>query len=407
MSYPSPDALPHTQPHSLPEPQPPSLAEPLSERILSLVQAAGAVGMTPEGLLAQLADASRSTLNRRLALLVSQGSLRVLGAGRATRYLAASPLSRAQVDAYFSLHWQSRPVARFDESLLGPEPGLSLEQAQRLTSIQALVPRLDAQFLASFVVDLSWGSSVLEGSTYSMLDTEALLLYGQRHPDKPTADAVLALNHRQAAQALWADSSLTLDNVCQWHALLTSDHGLEEVAESDHFLPEHQRGRPREYEDVNLGGSAYLPPFRPGTGFIAKSLEHIIEQANALHPVQAAVYLMLRLPYLQAFANGNKRTSRLAANALLVSQGYAPISFADMDKASYIRGMAAFYELGLVDVLTQVFVQGYVHSIVRSSVVPVAMRGAGFKVGPLAQTLAHHVLTGQRPADALACLFLR
>lgn len=355
----------------------------------------------------QLADTSRSTLNRRLAALVHQGSLRVLGAGRATRYLAASPLSRAQVDAYFSQPWQSRPVARFEEALLGPEPGLSLEQAQRLTAIQALVPKLDAQFLASFVVDLSWGSSVLEGSTYSMLDTEALLLYGQRHPDKPTEDAVLALNHRQAAQALWANPALTLDNVCHWHALLTSDHGLQEVAESDHFLPEHQRGKPREYEDVNLGGSAYLPPFRPGTGYIAKSLRRILEQANALHPVQAAVYLMSRLPYLQAFANGNKRTSRLAANALLVSQGHAPISFADMDKASYIRGMAAFYELGLLDVLAQVFVQGYIHSIVRSSVVPVALRGAGFKVAPLVQTLTHHVLTGQRPADALASRFLR
>lgn len=399
--------MPDSLPQPLPESQPPSQADRLPERLLSLVQAAGAAGMTAEGLMAQLADTSRSTLNRRLAALVRQGSLRVLGAGRATRYLAASPLSRTQVDAYFSLHWQSRPVARFEEALLGPEPGLSLEQAQRLTAIQALVPRLDAQFLASFVVDLSWGSSVLEGSTYSMLDTEALLLYGQRHPDKPTEDAVLALNHRQAAQALWANPALTLDNVCLWHALLTSDHGLEEVAESDHFLPEYQRGQPRENEDVSLGGSAYLPPFRPGTGYIAKSLRLILEQANALHPVQAAVYLMSRLPYLQAFANGNKRTSRLAANALLVSQGHAPISFADMDKASYIRGMAAFYELGLVDVLAQVFVQGYIHSIVRSSVVPVAMRGAGFKVAPLVQTLTHHVLTGQRPADALASLFLR
>lgn len=328
--------MPDFLPQPLPESQPLSQADRLPERLLSLVQAAGAAGMSAEGLMAQLADTSRSTLNRRLAALVHLGSLRVLGAGRATRYLAASPLSRAQVDAYFSQHWQSRPVARFEESLLGPEPGLSLEQAQRLTAIQALVPKLDAPFLASFVVDLSWGSSVLEGSTYSMLDTEALLLYGQRHPDKPTEDAVLALNHRQAAQALWANPALTLDNVCQWHALLTSDHGLEEVAESVHFLPEHQRGQPREYEDVNLGGSAYLPPFRPGTGYIAKSLRRILEQANALHPVQAAVYLMSRLPYLQAFANGNKRTSRLAANALLVSQGYAPISFADMDKASCV-----------------------------------------------------------------------
>ena len=391
----------------MPEPLPATSPQSLSERIHSLIQASGAVGMSPEELLVQVTGISRSTLNRRLAVLVAEGSLRVLGAGRATRYLVASPLSRAQVDAYFSLHWQSRPVARFDETLLGPEPGLPLEQAQRLTHIQGLVPQMDAKFLASFVVDLSWGSSVLEGSTYSMLDTEALLLYGQRHPDKPTADAVLALNHRQAAQALWANPALTVDNVCQWHALLTSDHGLEEVAESDHFLPEHQRGKPREYEDVNLGGSAYLPPFRPGTGYIAKSLGRIVEHANALHPVQAAVYLMSRLPYLQAFANGNKRTSRLAANALLVAQAWAPISFADMDKASYIRGMAAFYELALVDVLAQVFVQGYIHSIVRSSEVPVAMRGTGFKVGPLVQALVHYVQTGQRPTDGLARLFLR
>lgn len=79
---------------------------------------------------------------------------------------------------------------------------------------------------------------------------------------------MLALNHRQAAQALWAKPALTLDNVCQWHALLTSDHGLEEVAKSVQFLPEHQRGQPRENEDVNLGSSAYLPPFRPGTGYM-------------------------------------------------------------------------------------------------------------------------------------------
>ena len=62
---------------------------------------------------------------------------------------------------------------------------------------------------------------------------------------------------------------------------------------------------------------------------------------------------------------------------------------------------------GLGRVGIQVFVQGYIHSIVRSSVVPVAMRGAGFKVGPLVQALTHHVQTGQRPADALARLFLR
>lgn len=51
-------------------------------------------------------------------------------------------------------------------------------------------------------------------------------------------------------------------------------------------MPKHQRGHPREYEEVNLGASAYLPPFRPGTRFVAQSLALILARANAQHPRQ-------------------------------------------------------------------------------------------------------------------------
>lgn len=111
------------------------------------------------------------------------------------------------------------------------------------------------------------------------------------------------------------------------HALVTDDHGLAEVADSDHFLPEHQRGKPREYEEVNLGASAYLPPFRPGTGFAARVLREMVERARELHPNEAALYLMTRIPYVQVFANGNKRASKLAANTALLAGGLQPFSF--------------------------------------------------------------------------------
>ena len=381
------------------------MSDALLNQINALLEAAGPTGMTPLALAAALAPASRSTVNRRLAVLAGQGVVRAVGAGKATRYVRAVLWTREQVDAFFSQPWQARPVARFDEALLGAEPGLPMDKAQRLAQIQALVPAIDAAFLAAFVVDFSWGSSVLEGSTYSMLDTEALLAYGQRHPTKPVADGVLALNHRQAAEHLWGHRALSLENVCAWHALLTSDHGLPEVAGSDHFLPEHQRGRPREYEGVNLGSSAYLPPFRPGTRFVAQALERILECAHTLHPVQAALYLMTRMPYLQAFANGNKRTSRLAANALLLAQGLAPMSFADMDKAHYIRGMAAFYELGSTGVIEQVFIRGCVQSVVRGSVVPVSLRGPGYDVQRVTDALVTFVNTGKRPVDRHAVAF--
>ena len=383
------------------------MSDALLSQVLSLLAAAGPAGLTPLALAAALAPASRSTVNRRLAALAGQGRIRAVGTGRATRYVLAARWTREEVDAFFSQPWQVRPVARFDEGLLGTEPGLLPDaKAQRLVQLQALVPAIDAAFLSAFVVDFSWGSSVLEGSTYSMLDTEALLAYGQRNPTKPMADGVLALNHRQAAEHLWSHRGLSLTHVCAWHALLTSDHGLPEVADSDHFLPEHQRGRPREYEEVNLGASAYLPPFRPGTRFVAKALDLVLARANTLHPTQAALYLMTRIPYLQAFANGNKRTSRLAANAMLLAQGLAPMSFADMDKASYIRGMAAFYELGSTDVMEQVFIRGYVQSVVRSSQVPIAMRGPGYNVAQLTDALVMFVNTGKRPSDSVALAFL-
>lgn len=375
--------------------------------LAALIASAGPAGLAPEALAQQRPGVSRSTLNRRLAELVKAGVIKALGAGRATRYVSVSPFTRADIDAYFEQPWQQRPLAPFNPELLTAEPGMAAATALRCTQIQALARPIDARFLATFLIDLSWGSSVLEGGTYSALDTEALIQYGQRNPDKPAADAVLVLNHKRAAEYLWSRRELNQANVCAMQALLTDDHQLAEFASSDHFLPEPQRGRPREFEDVNLAASAYIPPFRPGTGFVAQALEQVIATANLLHPVQAALYLMTRIPYLQAFANGNKRTSRLAANAPLLTQGLLPFSFADVDKRDYIRGMAAFYELGSLHVIEQTFVQGYAKSVVRSSNIPASLRTLGFDVDAVAALLVDFINTGRRPADRRAQIFLR
>lgn len=374
--------------------------------LAQLIADTGLAGASPQTLAAQLPAISRATLNRRLAALLRAGVIRSQGIGRATRYLSAEPFGRAEIDGYFANPAQLRPVARFREALLGTEPSLPLDKAQRCTQVQALAQPIDARFLASFLVDLSWGSSLLEGSSYSALDTAALIQYGQRNAAKPTADAILALNHKRAAEYLWANRALSVEQVHAMHALLTDDHGLAEVAASDHFLPEAQRGRAREFEDVNLANSAYLPPFRPGTGYVAQALAQIVDTAHALHPVQAALYLMTRLPYLQAYANGNKRASRLAANGPLLSAGLLPISFADIDKADYIRGMAAFYELGSLHVIEQTFLQGYVRSVLRSSDIPARQRLRGFDAEGVTTALVEFINTGRRPGERAAAIFL-
>lgn len=376
-------------------------------RLAELLADAGPKGLSPEELGRHLPDISRSTLNRRLSQLVKEGVAKTVGAGRSIRYVSASPLTRADIDSYFLTPWQQRPVAIFKEEMLAPQPNIDPHKALRCESIQAIATPVDRRFLTNFVIDFSWGSSLLEGGSYSALDTEALIRYGQKNRDKPTADALLVLDHKTAAEYLWTHRELTRDNVCAMHALVTDDHGLEEAAESEHFLPEHQRGKPREDEEVNLGASAYLPPFRPGTGFAARTLEQIIAQALALRPVEAALYLMTRIPYVQVFANGNKRASRLAANAALLAGGLLPFSFADVDKADYIRGMAGVYELGSTLVIEQTFIQGYARSVVRGSDIPVRMRTHGFDTEAIARELVDFINTGRKPTDKRALIFLR
>ena len=63
---------------------------------------------------------------------------------------------------YLAVDYRARPVALFQESLLAPMPEMDTDQAERLCRIQALARPLDRRFLADFLIDLSWASSLLE-----------------------------------------------------------------------------------------------------------------------------------------------------------------------------------------------------------------------------------------------------
>ncbi|HEY4079354.1 MAG TPA: Fic family protein [Burkholderiaceae bacterium] len=380
----------------------------MPQDIKQLILAAGPAGIAPDALMQALQDQiSRSTLNRHLSHLRESGDIKPIGNARATRYVTTTPFTRADIDAYFAKPANSRPLAPFREEYLEPAPGMDPDRAKRCEQIQALANPMDRKYLAEFIVDFSWGSSVLEGSSYSELDTEALVLYGERNPAKPVEDAVLALNHKRAGEYLWQHRELSVENICEMQALLTDDHAMPEVLASDHFLPVEKRGKPRVFEDVNLQNSAYLPPFRPGTSHAEDMLKKIVETAKPLAPVEAAVYLLTRIAYVQSFANGNKRTARLAANIPLLAAGLIPFSFVDVNKADYIRGMASFYELGSMHVIEQTFIQGYAKSIIRSSNLPAAMRVAGFDGDALARNLVEFINAGKRPSDASVRSFLR
>jgi len=48
--------------------------------------------------------------------------------------------------------------------------------------------------------------------------------------------------------------------------------------------------------------------------------------------------------YIQPFEDGNKRTSRLMANAVLLANNYCPLSFRSISEKEYKKAMVVFYE---------------------------------------------------------------
>ncbi|MGB9442456.1 MAG: hypothetical protein WCB15_31250 [Desulfobacterales bacterium] len=58
------------------------------------------------------------------------------------------------------------------------------------------------QILDRLLIDLSWASSRLEGNTYSLLETERLIAFGETAPGKTPFGTQMMLNHKAAIEFL-------------------------------------------------------------------------------------------------------------------------------------------------------------------------------------------------------------
>ena len=215
--------------------------------------------------------------------------------------------------------------------------------------------------LSRFLIDLSWASSRLEGNTYSRLDTERLIQFGQEAEGKDAKETQMILNHKKAIELLVEDSA---DNIGINRFTLLNLHALlSENLMADPEASGRLRRRP-----VDITGSVYIPPAIPQV--IEEYFSIILSKAGSIgDPFEKAFFLMVHLPYLQPFEDVNKRVSRLAANIPLIRADLCPLSFVDVPERAYIAGTLGVYEMTRVDLLRDVFVWAYERSCQRYVVV--------------------------------------
>ncbi|MEX2181431.1 MAG: Fic family protein [Gemmatimonadaceae bacterium] len=222
------------------------------------------------------------------------------------------------------------------------------------------------EILSRLLIDLSWASSRLEGNTYSRIDTQKLIEFGQRAEGKDATEAQMILNHKAAIEYLVdgrAEAGITAHTIRSLHGALSE--GLLADARDEGRL----RQRP-----VSITGTTYVPTEDPH--LIAECFERIVNVANAIaDPFERSFFLLVHLPYLQPFADVNKRTARLTANIPLIDANLCPLTFVDVAEDEYVHATLAVYELSRVEPMRDLYIYAYersaqLYSVAREAATP-------------------------------------
>jgi Fic family protein len=163
----------------------------------------------------------------------------------------------------------------------------------------------------------------------------------------------MILNHKEAIQYIVDNLSeivISRRDICNIHALLAN--GL--------LIDPAMTGRLRQMP-VAISHSSYKPladQFQ-----IEEEFEILLKKAMAItEPFEQSFFLLVHIPYLQAFADVNKRTSRVVSNIPLLKADLAPLSFLTINETDYIDGLLGIYELNNVSLLREVYMDAYITS---------------------------------------------
>lgn len=308
-------------------------------------------------------ESSDATLKRLIAALVGDGDVVVEGKARATRYKLSDQahlLMPLNLDTYFAQDVDERKgQTSYNFDLICEQlPAVTLFSEEE----KAHLDRLQSEFrshvdemsqneynkeMERLGIDLSWKSSQIEGNTYSLLETERLLRESKTADGKTQEEAVMLLNHKYALRFILDNpdylEQLTVSHIEDIHHLLTKGLSVDQGI---------RRRR------VGITGTNYRP--LDNEFQIREAMRDTCDLINGKDNVfEKALLTLVLLSYIQAFSDGNKRTARITSNAILIANGYCPLSFRSVDSIDYKKAMLIFYEQNNLYAFKKIFMDQF------------------------------------------------
>jgi len=310
-----------------------------------------------------LDGSSYATVKRILQSLISENLISTTGKGKGTKYQVSQVydlLSPIDVEQYFQNEIDERKIKNIFNHFLITETLSTVsiftkEELDRLNDLQKQYldksKRLSKpeykKELERLAIDLSWKSSQIEGNTYSLLETERLLKDKETAAGKTKDEAIMLLNHKAALDFIIANPDyikpLSLSSIESIHSILIKELEVERNIRS---------------RIVGITGTNYKP--LDNEFQIREALNDMCYTVNQQKNVFSKALLVLMLvSYIQPFSDGNKRTTRIISNAILIQNNYCPMSFRTVDSIEYKKALLIFYEQNNISSFKEIFIDQF------------------------------------------------
>lgn len=341
-----------------------TILTPRQVKIIDIISQTSIAGVEISEKIQNYFPISKATLMRELAFLKRQKFIDTHGNGKNTVYRSLQEpfLKYIDIEEYFQENSQMRVKGSksFNSDILNKFKNVfSDEEKERLISIskklsvqeKMLDPSIFKREIERFTVEFAWKSSKIEGNTYSLLETEILIKQMKEASGHTKYEAQMILNHKSAIDYVLQSPNkfkeLTMNKILNFHSILVKDLEVSSSIRKN---------------KVAITGTEYMPLSSPEE--IKIELQKIVDTTNTINfPLTKALLTALMIAYLQPFVDGNKRTSRTLANAILIAYDLYPLSYRDVDIIEYIKAMILFYETNNMYHFKRIFINQYYFSI--------------------------------------------
>jgi len=302
---------------------------------------------------------SRITIIRDLNYLIDQGWVIQTGGGKYIKYQLKPKkelLIPVDINEYFSKTTDLRNIRypKFNFKLISNLSGLLSKDEVNLfeegksklkNKFKTIDKTLLKRELERFTIELSWKSSQIEGNTYSLLETEELIKNKKEAKGHDKNEAIMILNHKNAFDTILKRKNsfkiISISDIRSIHFELVKGLKIKSGIRKS---------------GVGITGTKYLP--LDNKWQIEEALTKLVNHINKIEAIpEKALILLAMIAYLQPFTDGNKRTAISISNAILLANGYYPLSYRSVDEVEYKKALIIFYEQNNIYHLKKIFLE--------------------------------------------------